>query len=171
MKTLLLLRHAKSSWDNPSLRDYDRPLSSRGERAAPLMGAYMRDEGFVPDVVLCSPALRARQTWEAVEEVLDTDIPIQFLDELYHATATMIHRTIRRVSDDIGTVLLVGHNPGFADVARWLASEGDPGEVERLWKKFPTAALVVIDFDVERWDDVREARGTLRLFMRPKDLH
>ena len=96
MKTLLLLRHAKSAWDDPSLKDYDRPLAPRGERAAPVMGAYMWDEDLIPEVVLCSPALRARQTWDAVEAQFDMDIPIQFLDELYHATATMIHRTIPR---------------------------------------------------------------------------
>ena len=170
MKTLLLLRHAKSSWDDPSLKDYDRPLALRGERAAPVMGAYMHEEDLIPDVVLCSPALRARQTWDAVESVLDMDIPIQFLDELYHATATMTHRMIQRISPNVETVLLVGHNPGFADVARWLVSEGDPEERERMRQKFPTAGLAVIDFDVASWDDVDEGSGTLRLFIRPKDL-
>jgi phosphohistidine phosphatase len=170
MKTLLLLRHAKSSWDDSSLKDYDRPLSHRGERAAPVMGAYLRDEDLIPDVVLCSPALRARQTWESVEMALDMDIPIQFLDELYHATATMIHRTIQRISPDVETVLLVGHNPGFADVARWLVSEGDPEEMERMRFKYPTAGLAVVDFDVARWDDIDEGTGSLRVFIRPKDL-
>ncbi len=170
MKTLLLLRHAKSSWDNDSLADHERPLAPRGRRAATVMASYLIDQGHLPDLVLCSTSVRTRQTWAGVEDELGTTVAVEFLEDLYLADPGRMLRLLRHHGGEAETVLMIGHNPGTHELALALSDAGDTGRVERMYRKFPTAALAVIQFDIETWMDATPGLGTLISFTRPKDL-
>ncbi|MDJ0947826.1 MAG: histidine phosphatase family protein [Alphaproteobacteria bacterium] len=170
MKTLYLLRHAKSAWDDPTLNDFDRPLAPRGRKAAPRMGKFMRSQGLLPDLVLCSSAERARQTWSAVAAELDDKIPVEHAKELYMADASGLIDQLRSVEDQVDRVLMVGHNPGMERCARALVGTGDKDTADKMAAKFPTAALAVIEFDVKRWRDVRGGSGRLTRFVLPREL-
>lgn len=171
MKTLLLLRHAKSSWDDPGLEDFDRPLAPRGEQAAPVMAGYLERKGLRPDLVLCSPAARARQTWALVAERLGNGIPVKELQGLYLGAPSRLLDAVRRAPDKVGCVLLVGHNPGMEHLAMALAGPGSkPKALAKLHAKFPTAALAEITFDAASWRDVGHGGGRLKRLVWPKDL-
>jgi len=174
VKRLILLRHAKSSWDQPDLADSERPLSKRGERSAPLMGQLMAREGYRPDRVLCSAAKRTLQTAKRVVAALDSELAIEELEELYMATPREILTTLVDCAGIANSVLVIGHNPGLGDLATWLASEGDSGDLARLRDKFPTAALAVIDLPIEQWRDLSDTAvdnwsGRLVRFATPKE--
>jgi phosphohistidine phosphatase len=183
MRTLTLLRHAKSSWtevetgDRP-LADKLRPLAPRGERDAPRMGAWLAMQGVCPDLVLCSTAVRTRQTYELVASaVAPLGVPVSFRDDLYLASADDLLALVRsfdalttKGATPVRHVLLIGHDPGFHDLARQLCGQGNAAELAALKIKFPTAGAAVIDFAVERWQQIEAGRGTLRHFMTPKRL-
>jgi phosphohistidine phosphatase len=146
---LYLLRHAKSSWDEPGLADHDRPLARRGKRAADAMGRYMREHGIEPEVVLCSSATRTRQTLERL------GLPDARIEpELYGADAA----TLRALIPDASSAMLIGHNPGMQDLALSLARSG--AKLGELAEKFPTGARATIELDT----------GELVDFVRPRDL-
>ena len=171
MKTVLLLRHAKSSWNHPSLGDFDRPLAPRGRKAAPRIARFMRAEGLIPDVVFCSAALRALETWALVAPGLDADVPLETLRDLYHGTPGQLLDVLRGAPDAASSALLVGHSPGIESLAFGLAGPGsDERAVDRLCEKFPTAGLAVIAFDNDAWPDIGARRGVLTNFARPRDL-
>lgn len=171
MRTLLLLRHAKSSWDDPDLEDFDRPLGPRGLQAAPLMAAYLETKGLRPDLVLCSPALRARQTWSLAARGWCENIEVKELQSLYLGPPSRLLDAIRRVPDEAVCVLLVGHNPGMEHLAVALAGpRSKPKALTRLQSKFPTGALAEIAFETDSWTDVDRGQGRLKRFVRPKDL-
>lgn len=170
MKTVFLLRHAKSSWDQPHLADYDRPLAPRGREAAPRMGRFMEREGLIPHRVLCSGALRARQTWELVASELGQDIPTEILPDIYHSTPGGLLNLIQESPADHSSVLLVGHNPTLEELALHLAGSGTDGALRDLRGKFSTAALAVLDFQAEGWKEVLPDKAYLRAFVRPKTL-
>jgi len=171
MRTLFLLRHAKSSWDDPSLEDFDRPLAPRGIDAAPRMGAYLEAKGLRPDLVLCSPALRARQTWSLVARALGGRVQVKELQGLYPGTPSRLLEALRRASHDDARVMLVGHNPGLENLAMALAGpRSKPKAMARLRSKFPTCALAEIAFEAQRWSEVDRGSGRLKRFVRPKDL-
>ena len=170
MRTLYLLRHAKSSWADPSLADHDRPLNGRGRRAAPLMGAYLREGGHRPDLVLCSTAARTRETLAAVMEELDVEPEIDWDGDLYLAAPQQLLDLVRAVPDTVESVLMVAHNPGTAILAHVLCADGDAAELDLMRTKFSTAALAIIDLEVDRWEEVRSDCGRLRSFTRPRDL-
>ena len=171
MKTVLLLRHAKSSWDHPGLDDFRRPLAPRGRKAAARMGRFLAESRTLPDRVLCSGALRAVQTWELVSESLGEKIPTEIREDIYHASPGTLLRLIRTLPEDSGSALLVGHNPTFEMLALRLASpSGNDTALRTMKTKYPTAALAVLDFSVETWRAVEEGGGTLRDFIRPRDL-
>lgn len=170
MKTLLLLRHAKSSRDDPALDDFDRPLASRGQDAASRMGRYLRDKVGRPDLALCSAALRARQTLDRVVEAFGSDVPVRTLKGLYLAEPSRLLAAVRRAPDDARCLLLVGHNPGLGTLATRLCARGDAALLRRMAEKFPTGALAEIGFDIERWADVAPEHGRLRNFVVPRDL-
>lgn len=167
MKRLLLLRHAKSSWAN-DLPDKDRPLNARGERAATLIGAYMRQAGLIPDLTLCSTAVRTRETLSWVEAAIGTQLTVDYQPGLYLASGGEIVDALCTVPDDIRTVLLVGHNPGMEQAALALSQPDDEGLRESIATKYPTGALTVIDFDVDNWRDIDT--GKLIDFKKPKTL-
>lgn len=161
MKTLLILRHAKSSWDDSALDDHERPLNVRGEKDAPQMGRLARTEGLAPELILSSDAVRARQT--AAEMADATGGKILLDARLYHADADEILAVVRStVEENVATALIVGHNPGLEDLIAQLT-----GEHERM----PTAALAQIALPIERWSDLDASiRGTLIGLWRPKEL-
>jgi len=161
MRTLLILRHAKSSWDDPALPDRDRPLNDRGRRDAPRMGHLLRDERLVPDLILCSTAIRARRTAEHVSGASGYRGRVRHLASLYHGDPHGILRLVRALPVRCGRVLVVGHNPVLEDLVELLA-----GRRERM----PTAALVRIDADVASWKQLRPGRGRVAGVWRRKEL-
>ncbi len=163
---LLLLRHAKSSWDDASLPDHDRPLAARGRAAAELMGAHLRATGLRPDLVLCSSAKRTRETLE----LLSLDEPeVRIEDGLYGADDGSLLARVRLLPEDAGTVLLIGHNPGMQDLAIVLAGPGGGDEVVRLREKFPTGALAAFEV-VGTWAGVATGDARLSALVLPREL-
>lgn len=170
LKTVLLLRHAKSSWDQPHLPDSLRPLAPRGSKAAPRVGAYMAEKGIFPERVLCSNARRAVETWKLVSQHLGGPMEVEVREDIYHASPGSILSILRDLPDSEGSVLLVGHNPTFEILASLLAGDGEAEARASLGRKFPTGALAVLDFPAQRWSDLSERSGYLRAFVRPRDL-
>ncbi|KAB2912050.1 MAG: histidine phosphatase family protein [Hyphomicrobiaceae bacterium] len=170
MLTLSLLRHAKSNWDDVGLKDFDRPLAKRGEAAAPRMGAYMAAHGLMPELILCSSAVRARQTLDLVLPSLADSPTITYEDGLYLASASALLARIRRIDAKVKHALVVGHDPGMHGLALELAGSGNAKMLEALATKFPTAGLAVITFNVQRWSQVKAGAGRLACFMTPKRL-
>jgi len=162
MKMLLLLRHAKSSWDEPGLEDHDRPLNKRGRKAAPRIGQLLRDEEIAPDVVLTSSALRARDTAGAVCEVLGFEGGIDERHDLYLAGPGAYLRAIRELPDEAERVLVVGHNPGLEDLLEALCGR---------CKRMPTAALAAVELPVKHWRELElDGRARCQHVWRVKDL-
>jgi phosphohistidine phosphatase len=166
MKRLYLLRHAKSSWDDPGLPDRDRPLAERGKRAAEKIAKHLKRSGIRPDLVLCSSALRARQTLSRIVPAIG-DAETGIIDALYAAEAEDMLARIREIPGGITSVMLIGHNPGMQDLALELASEGE--DLERLRRKFPTAALATLEFEAE-WNNLRPGGARLIDLVVPKEL-
>jgi len=170
MLTLSLLRHAKSSWEDGSLEDFDRPLAKRGEGAAPRMGAFMSEHGLAPQLILCSPAVRARQTLDLVLPRLAATPAVVYEDRLYLAASSVLLARLRKVDGNISHVMIVGHDPGMHGLAVALAGGGETSMLQALAAKFPTAALAVIRFKARSWAKVGHGTGRLELFATPKML-
>jgi phosphohistidine phosphatase len=145
MKTLLLMRHAKSSWNDEGVDDHDRPLNSRGERSAPAMGKLIVAEGLTPDLVVASTALRARATAFAIEEACDWRPDLRLTRALYMADPRTILGIISALSDEVTSVLVVAHNPGTEDLVSGLS---------HMRQAMPTAALARFDLRIHRWADI-----------------
>ena len=169
MKTLLLLRHAKSSWDNPGGRDFDRPLAPRGRRSAPLIGFHLRDRQLLPDLVLCSTARRARETYDLMAAAVG-GAEIRFEQALYLATPATLLRLVRTVPASVDRLLVVGHNPGMEQFAAQLAGGGDAAALDRLAAKFPTTGLAILTFPGADWASIAPGTGQLESFVTPRDL-
>lgn len=169
MRRLVLLRHAKSSWDDPGLEDFDRPLAPRGEAAVPVTAGWLADRGLVPDLVLCSPAARAVETWERAAPFLAVD-RVKFETGLYAATAERLLERLGRIVCDPATALLLGHNPALEALAARLAGDGEAKAAKRMAKKFPTAAVAVLRLDIDAWAEVADGCGYLEAFETPKRL-
>lgn len=170
MRELLLLRHAKSSWDQPGVEDHERALNERGEAAAALMGEFLQAQRLEPDLVLCSTARRAMRTWQLASERLATRPRTVTLDELYLAEPRRLLDSVRRHGNDAARLLVVGHNPGLHQFATRLGGKGDPAMRADLAKKFPTAGLARIGFDAADWAALAMGSGELLGFWRPRDL-
>jgi phosphohistidine phosphatase len=146
-RTLLVLRHAKSDWPD-GVPDHERPLARRGRREAPLVGRWLREHGPAPDLVVCSTAVRARQTWELVAAELPPPPEVRLDKRMYEASAAELLSVVVETPDRVSTLLVVGHNPGLEELAHLLtAGQGDQEALERMSVKFPTAALAVLAFD------------------------
>jgi phosphohistidine phosphatase len=170
MKTLTLLRHAKSSWDDPVERDFDRPLNGRGRRAAHRMGRYLRDEGLAFDHVIASPALRVQQTIAGVEDGYGRPLSPIYDRRIYMASAATLLELVQALDDAHARVLMVGHNPGLEDLVLALVPQTEAGLREEVEIKYPTATLAEMRFGAECWSDIDERTGTLARFMRPREL-
>jgi phosphohistidine phosphatase len=163
MKTLLVLRHAKSSWKDAGLEDHDRPLNKRGKKTAPLMGKLIRDEGLVPDLIISSTAVRAKTTAEACAKSAKCKGKILLDDRLYLAGPATMISVLNEIDDEsVNRVMIVGHNPGQENLIRALTGRDET---------FPTAALAQIELPVETWKDLElSTRGKLVHLWRPKEL-
>lgn len=170
LKRLYLLRHAKSDWNDSSLSDIERPLAPRGVAAAPKVAEAMQSEGLLPDLVICSPARRTRETWDLIGSYLDSEPASQVDERLYLASPGELISVIQELPDDLGSVMLIGHNPGMESITMGLSGSGQQPDLDLALTKFPTGALAVIDLDVERWSDISGGSGSLRRFIRPRDL-
>jgi phosphohistidine phosphatase len=168
VKQLLILRHAKSSWDDPALADFDRPLAPRGLKTASLMGRELARRGWLPDLALVSPALRTRDTWRLVAQELPQHVQAEFAEELYEAAPATILARVRQVKAT--TLLVIGHNPGLQHFALRLAGAGsDESVFKKIEAKFPTAALARFTLDGD-WADLAFGSARLTHCLRPKDL-
>jgi phosphohistidine phosphatase len=168
MRDLLLLRHAKSAWDVPDLDDHDRDLAPRGVAAAGLIGDLLARERLVPDLVLCSTALRARATLDFAAARWPARPPVRHLRTLYLAAPGRMLEIARRQDDTVARLMLVGHNPGMGTLALRLLPHDE--DAAALGEKFPTGALARISFPAARWADVAFGTGELLAFHRPRDL-
>jgi phosphohistidine phosphatase len=168
--TVSLLRHAKSSWGEPGLDDSERPLNARGRMAAPLMAAWMAENRVLPDYVLCSTAVRTRETLALVLPSFQSRPKVKYLEELYLAGANTVLTMLRAAPDSVQHVLVVGHNPGFEDLALGLSGRGDASARSLLARKFPTCGLAVLAFDVPTWSKVALGQGRLLHFVTPRAL-
>ena len=170
MKVLYLLRHGKSSWADPTLADIDRPLAARGVRALRRMRKYLRQQAIAPDLVACSPALRARQTLDQIEGAIGRDTPVRVEPALYSTTATEIARLVSKSPESVSSLMLIGHNPALQDLAVLLAEEGEEALLARLVEKFPTGALAVVTIPHRSWRQLRQGGGRLEGLVIPRDL-
>lgn len=161
MKTLLLLRHAKSSRDDPGLPDFDRPLAPRGRQDAPNIGKALKKRKPLPDLIMASPAVRARETLEAVIQAAKLDIQPQFDESIYGASSDELLSLVRRLPKISSCALLVGHNPGFEELL---------GRLTGAYEPMPTAGLACITFQVDQWKDVQDKAGKLACLLTPKQL-
>ena len=171
MIILTLLRHAKSSLAHLGQADIDRPLNDRGKRDALAIGRHMASLNLEPQLVLCSPARRAKDTWEIVAKKLKTSPAIKIEPNIYDfGDGAALMELLRRQGRDAKSILLVGHNPSVEGLAQKLVERGSDQLRERLANKFPTATFAVISLDLENWKAVKGASGTLLHFVRPKDI-
>lgn len=160
MKTLYLLRHAKSSWDDRTVADFDRPLNGRGERAAPFMGKLMLKRGQVPDAIVSSPAQRASQTAELAAAAMDFGAAITLDARIYEASTMRLLAVAAGIPETAGSALIVGHNPGIEGFIWHLTGKLEP---------MPTAALAIIELAIDAWTDIHDNCGSLVQVVRPKE--
>ena len=169
MKRLTVLRHAKSSWGDPDLDDFDRPLNDRGWEAARRIGRELQRRQVRFDLVLASPAVRVRETLDGVQERFAFEGPIHFDQRLYLAGEELLLTIVHELPDSAGSALLVGHNPGLQELVLKLAPEGER-EHRRVQEKFPTAALAMTDLPALSWRDVETGSGWLAELILPREL-
>ncbi len=162
MKTILILRHAKSSWDNLSIADHDRPLNKRGKRDAPRMGQLIRDEEILPDLIISSTAKRAAATAKAVAHACNYEGEIEYNHSFYHADADTFLDRISSLQGEHKIVMVVSHNPGVEELLEVLTG---------LWERMPTAALAQVDLSIAKWSELDEAEGSLKNLWIPKSLN
>ncbi len=170
MLRLYLLRHAKSSWSDPSLHDFDRPLNKRGAKDAPKMGKLMQQRGYHPDRILCSTSCRTKQTLNGIMAGFEGETSLCLLDTLYEGNAPDYLIELRKHAKDSRNLMVIGHNTGIQDIALKLTGRGNQAAIADMEQKFPTAALAVFDFSVASWDAVTVGSGELVDFIKPRNL-
>lgn len=171
MKRLTLLRHAKSSWDDPVSRDFDRPLNRRGERAAVTIGRFAREQGMHFDHLIASPAVRVVETLDKFREGYGEMVDANWDRRIYLASSATLMDVLRDLPDSVSDILMMGHNPGLEDLILALVpDDGRSALRDDVETKFPTASLAVLEIDVGRWDDVGANKARLVSFTRPRDL-
>jgi phosphohistidine phosphatase len=166
-RRLFLLRHAKSSHDDPDLPDHDRPLAPRGRRAAGELGDDLRRTRFRCERVLCSSARRAVETLDRVRHGLPTGTGVEIDEEIYGASAEELLDRVRRIPDETASAMVIGHNPGMEELALALAGDGDPEAVGEIRRKYPTCALACLAFDGD-WDALEPESARLEAFVVPR---
>jgi phosphohistidine phosphatase len=160
-KTLILMRHAKSSWNDPTQSDHDRPLNARGQAAATVLGDWLRDADWTPDQALVSDSERTRETFER----LKLSLAAEFTGALYHANPTDMQLVLEMATGD--TVLMIGHNPGISEFAEVMARTPP---AHRKFHDFPTGATLILRFDIDTWDQVDKGLGEVLDFITPREL-
>jgi phosphohistidine phosphatase len=160
MKKLYIIRHAKSSWKNSELDDFDRPLNKRGELNAPFMGNILKEKKVKPDLILSSPALRAKTTAEIIAKKLNYSKEIVFIKEIYEASASSLNEILIQLNDESNTVLLFGHNPEFNMLTEMYVNFDE---------NIPTCGVVELEFDCNRWSEISAKNARLASFDYPKN--
>ena len=168
MRTVVLLRHGKSSWSDSALADIDRPLAPRGERASRKLAKYIRRKRIQPALVLCSPSRRTRQTLKAVEALLGKSCVVEVVPQLYGASGQELLEQLRALPESVSSVMLIGHNPGLHDLALVLASRG--ADLPQLERKFPTGALATLAVCGEGWTALGPGTAELVDYVVPRQL-
>ncbi len=168
MKIVTLFRHAKSGEkNNPKIEDFDRPLSDRGLKATPKMGRAMREHKLRPNLILCSPSVRTRQTLTlAAAEAWDNPPRVRYEEDLYNASAKTLFHALCELPEDVAHVMIVGHNPGLQELAVALSPLGSEAR-EQFKEKLPTAAIASFGFEIERWTELEPGTGKLLLYITP----
>jgi len=170
MKTLYLLRHAKSSWGNVGLGDFERPLKERGRHAARLIGHYLAAQNHVLELVLCSEAVRARQTLKHVETGYGASLDKLYEQSLYLSSPETMLTHLHRLNDDLNKAMIIAHNPGMQDLALSLPSERNSDAWWDMDEKYPTAALTILTFEGNTWRQCMPGACTLEAYIKPRDL-
>jgi phosphohistidine phosphatase len=165
-RRIVLLRHAKAEWS--SVPDMERPLAERGRKDAPAAGRWLAGTGILPDLALCSPSVRTRETWKLVAHELPQRPKTVYEERLYEATLGDLLALLNEVTDDIADLLVVGHNPGIQGLADALASEAEGDVLDRLHRGFPTSAIAVVTFSGS-WKSVEHGLGRLTAYWAPND--
>ena len=165
MKRLILTRHAKSSWDNPTAPDHDRPLNERGKAAAADLGQWLASRGYIPHQVLCSDAERTRKTWAGIAPALPETVQMELKTALYHAGPDVMLAVLRHATSD--TVMMIGHNPGIAEFAERLVAHAP---LHADFGRYPTGATLVVDFAVGDWAHVAFGQGSAIDFTIPREI-
>jgi phosphohistidine phosphatase len=168
VRTVILLRHGKSSWSDSTLADIDRPLAPRGERASKKIAKYMQRKKVRPALVLCSPSVRTRQTLEAIQPSLGESCPVELVPQLYAASERELLERLQALPDSVSSVMLIGHNPGLQDLALGLASRG--ADLRQLEEKFPTGALATLVVHRESWAALSPGDAELVDYVVPRQL-
>ncbi len=171
MKTLALLRHAKSDWSEARARDFDRPINARGQRGAIAMGRHVRDGGWHFDRIIASPAVRVAQTIEMASTAWGRSFPIEWDRRIYLASSATLIDLLREIDGDPAALLMVGHNPGLEDLIFDLVPDrGDNPLRAAVEQKFPTATFAVLECAIDRWADIDHGCAQLTVLTRPRDL-
>ncbi len=171
MKTLGLFRHAKSDWQDPRARDFDRPLNARGRKGAAIMGKHVRDHGVRWERMLSSPAIRCAETIEIACQAADQPVAVQWDRRIYLASSVTLADLLREQAGDPASILMVGHNPGLEDLIFDLVpDDGSSPLRDVVEEKFPTASFAVLELDIEKWADLKDKCGKLVHLTRPRDL-
>jgi phosphohistidine phosphatase len=170
MSTLLLWRHAKSSWDDPMLDDHDRPLAPRGVKAARVMATHVSASGLSPALVLCSSARRTRDTLAALRPSLADTSEVRIDEQLYGSTSSAILAVLHDVDPVVSSVMVIGHNPGLEDLALMLAGEGEPNALAQLRTKFPTGSLAVLALGNVTWPELTAGSAYLSELTLPRQI-
>ena len=160
-KRLIIMRHAKSSWTSGAATDHQRPLNKRGRRAAPRVGARLRDLGWIPDMVIASDSERTRETWRRMQAELPHSIVEHFSSTFYHGGLAAIASACTMLTEDTSTVLVLGHNPGWEDAVAKFSGQ---------WVRMTTANAALLESDAEDWTEAMKANWVLVEFLRPKEL-
>jgi phosphohistidine phosphatase len=167
---LTVVRHAKSSWGDPALDDFDRPLNKRGHKAALHIGKELKKRGFKFDLVLASPALRVRETLEGMAQGYGGQLPVEFEPAIYDASEAALFKLVRRIPERAHAPMLVGHNPGLQQLILALTRQDDGGLRERIAANLPTGAAALVELPAPRWAEMMEESGLIRELILPRDL-
>jgi phosphohistidine phosphatase len=170
MKRLAILRHAKSSWDDPGLDDFNRPLNERGWKAARRLGRELERRGLKFDLVLSSTSARTRETLDGVQQHFEFNAPIRFEQELYLASEGRLRSIVQAIGEQVKTPLIVGHNPGLELLLADLTTNDQRGLRRRVSGKFPTGAFAIVELPASHWAEIEPASGEIVELILPKDL-
>jgi len=162
-RTLVMIRHAKSSWANPLQSDFERPLNERGEKDAPMMGERLKKKGYLPDLIISSTAKRAKQTAKRIAQVLGYDeSKVVWYEKLYHCIPLVFEEVLYEIADDVNTVFIVAHNPGITEFVNQLSAQF-------CTDNMPTCGMVGVKFDAEQWNEFSRTDKTVFFFDYPKN--
>jgi len=170
MKTVILMRHAKSSWSDPELDDHDRPLSKRGRKSAPVMAKWLAEQGLLPDRILSSSSRRTQETVERMREEVPALPEAELSEALYHASPDVILAELQKLPGDCERALVLGHEPTMSSALLLLDSSATAPGLYRAYEHYPTAAIAVIEADVDDWGEVEAGTARFTLFAVPREL-